>query len=432
MLNINCNLISIISDDVSVVKSEFFNEVKNYRYIHDTLFIFNLNYGNQVNLSGSRSCTTYVNNAVSLIYNDSIYRRISTSSPTLLTIGDSTYGCASIKVDDIANWDSFLSTIKDTSRVLGKIIKTYLDPNTSEAIKSYNSAVQMTALDKYNVVTTLHELLNNELLLYKYKTSLTNELKLFPEVVSSLHEDILHMVNLSIFLDTLGSAKPLNLIPESEKEAIRWFNRKIITHYLDNPTGIYSIVKIFRKYPISGRIYQLLFQQSTSKNMDSAKSILRYLEVRNSLMSQLAYTDDIGFHSLINDETRVFDYMWVTDIDSAVTPLFWNPEVIFIPDEKIPDLLISGDAVMELAGYSASNDTAFYNFKSFYVLSGKILYNEEPLVIIGTIKTVIGVTKFPGNDQGYISGWNTELWLHGQKRDGTNFKYVGHYLLNAY
>ena len=429
LLNINCNT---ISEDVTVVKSEFINEINNNDFMHDTLFIFSLNNRNQVNLSGSRSCTTYVNNVISLINNDSIYRRITTLHPTILTMGDSTYGSATIKNNDIANWNELFSTVKDTARVLSKILKTYLDSNIFESIQSHSSAEQMTDLDKYNVVTSLNELLNNELLLYNYKSALNNEIQLFPEVISSLHEDILHIVNLSIFLDTLGLVKSLPLMTESEKEAIRWFNRKIITHYLDNPMGINNKVKIFTRYSLTGRIYPLLFQQSTSKSMVNAKSILRFLEVKNTLMSQLAYTYENVFYSLIDYETRVFDYMWVTDIDSAVTPLFWSPEISFIPDDKIPDLLISGDAVMELTGYSSSKDTAYYNFKTFYGLSGKILYNEEPLTANGSIKTITGIARFPGKDQGYITGWSTEIWIQGQKRDGTDFKYIGHYLLKSY
>lgn len=417
------NRCNTISDNIVQTNSTFIPAIKGKFFRVDTLIIFNKREGNVVDFYGTRTCTVTVNGAVDpeATGEDSIFIRITNLGETILVIGDSTYGRAKFQKEDVINWNKLVSYIKDTSRFTGEMIVQYLSSEELESIKVFDTSTQLSDSYKTSIITALNKIIDICDFYHIYKTRIDSELSFHPRILDSLYEDVNLMIKKSIMLSTDGAVK--SNLTVNEREAIKWFNWAIFTQYLDHQLLVMGSIKVFHKYSSAGIVYCMLFQQGPSQNKLNENEILRYLEIKNSGMYQLAYKDQYGIFQV--SDTKIADYIFTTSTYWTVTPLFWEPNIPFIPDKEIPNLVLPGSATIELTDYSWFLDTMWYDIKLYYPLNGSILQNGKPLRVAGTIVLTIGFYKFNfGGDHGTFTHWNSEINIQATSANGDIFKYI--------
>lgn len=200
--------------------------------------------------------------------------------------------------------------------------------------------------------------------------------------------------------------------------------------YMDYEGIAVDYGKIFMRYPSVGRVYAMLFQQGFSRNNLREKEVLRFISLKRTGVSQIAYKDQYGLNT--PEKTNISSYPFMCDTTWTTTQLFWWPDVPFINGKDISSLLLPGKAVLNFTGYSKdtinSDSTWFYDLKLYYLLSGELLKNGKTNRIVGTITVTASFCKTFGDErfsmyQGYFLGWNTEIDIQATDIAGNIYRY---------
>ncbi len=429
VLGTGCNL---ISDSVTQDDTIFIPDQSEKVFRIDSLFIFNTRKNYSVTFSGERFCTLAVDDSILTIENDSLYFRITCRGDTMLSIGDSTYGTALFLPGDIANWGVLLVNLKDTGNFLGNTIRARLSASEKAIIQSTELPMALPDSFKTTVVEILNSILDSTAFYFIHRKEIKKSIFYIP-IIDSLNQEVNHLITASIMLDTTGEVNPV--LTTYEREKLRWFYWSLFTRYIDNEFANEDIGKAFQKYPTTGRIYTFHFQQGPAEISLYQQSVTRFIEVKHTGMSQIAYLDKNGFQTL--SDVTISDYPIMTDTSLNVTTFFMVPEPPFISGRDILSLLVSGKSVIAYNNMSANGaDTAIsYTVNFYYLLSGERVYNGKPVSMVGTVSLSAGVYKVLGfdsqRDQGYFTGWRTESNMQMVNASGKRTRYKECYYLHS-
>jgi hypothetical protein len=398
-----CNTIS----DSSVQTNSTFIPVEEINIIRDdTLFLFNPQEGYVVNFQGARSCTVLVNGEItSAIDNDSVYSRFITHKKGNLTINDSTYGRMEFTEQEINDWHLLLNEIKDSTDFIGTVLKESMDSVEFYTIKSYANAGELTPSNKVSIVNAFSQFVNNTNFYYDNKIAVDTNL-IFSFMRDSFYNDVAHMVERVLFLDTNGTVKSnLTLF---EEEEIKWFNWRIFALYFD-PDPENTFKTKFHKYPACGRLFAMSFQQAYEKNKLPENEIVRYFEFTNEGMFQVVLKDNSGLHVPL--ETKINNYFFITSAYWKVTPLYGLSEIPFISGENV--VYKPGNATIKYSGTSAFKDTTWFELKLYYTINKTVMQKGNPLDVKGTIVISAGLFKYKlGRNQGHFTSWDSDIYVY--------------------
>ncbi len=403
--------------------------VKSYKV--DSIVIFNEYVNSVINFHGTRSYTLEVNGKVeSAGDNDSVYSRITNLNDTVLDINGSLNGAAEFKKEDILGWKTLQKYMK-TMPYLNLTAEVILNQLSEEEIKfivdTSDTIAGLPDNYKTRIIVALNELLDSLDFYRNHKAEIENEVFIL-YLIDSLHKDVDRLVEKGIMLDTLGTVNPnLNYY---EQETLKWFNWKVFVRYCDHEAIAVDYGKVFKRYPSVGRVYAILFQQGSSRNNLNEQEILRFISLKGTGISQLAYKDQCGY--IIPKKSTIYSYPFMCDTIWTTTQFFWWPDVPFINKNDFASLLYPGKAVLNYAGFSTDTNTIdsiwSYDLKIYYPLSGELVYNGKPNRIVGSIATTIRFYKVVGFQdickyQGFFTEWNTETVIQSMDADGNISRY---------
>ena len=400
----------------------------------DSIMIFNEMVNHVVDFYGTRHCTLVVNNLIdtSFTCQDSIYSRITNLYDTIITVNGSEKGKAKFKSEDIipkAGWKTLHKFMKSIpyQNLMAKIILDQLTEKERDSILACDTLPGLSDADTAAIIRALNEIIDSLNFYQKHKADIENEIFII-FLIDSLHKEAERLVAKSIFLDTTGTVNP-NL-QDFQKEAIRWFNWRIFVRYMDYEGIAVDYGKIFMRYPSVGRVYAMLFQQGRSQNNLREKEVLRFISLKRTGVSQIAYKDQYGLNT--PEKTNISSYPFMCDTTWTTTQLFWWPDVPFIDGKDMSSLLFPGKAVLNFTDFSVDSITGdstwFYDLKLYYPLAGELLKDGKLTRIVGSITVVASFYKFfgfsvPSKYQGYFKEWNTEIDIQATDITGNIYRY---------
>jgi len=402
----------------------------------DSVLIFNETEGHVVDFAGTRIWTR---EAGGIITSDSspFYSRISNINDTVLTVNGTEYGKAEFKKEDVAGWKTLLKYMKGIpfTNAIAQLILNQLSNEEKEAIAACDTLTELPDTTKATILRTLNGLLDSLGLYQRHRTAIKNDLFIL-HYIDSLNKEVDRLVAKTAFLDTSGTVNPE--CSQSLREDIRWFNWTIFIRYLDNEDNAVDFGKIFKRYPSSGRVYSMLFQQGSSQSTLREQEILRFIMINASGTTQLAYKDKYGFNTPA--KTSVSSFPFMCDTSWTATQLFWWPDIPFVDSKDIASLVLPGTAVLKYKGFVTDTVTIdsiwSYDLKLYYPLGGELLQNGKPVRIIGALTVSVGFQRtleigeffeFEGN----LTSWNMETEVQATDVNGIITKYREHCYLNV-
>lgn len=371
-----------ISDNVKLTQSDLINPLAPI-YRPETLYIFNTKQSNAVFLGGVRLCTTAISaQGAATTTADSVYCKITHLKDTLIMLNDTLVGKAQLTAADIEDWRTVRYNIVHPY-LLGQVLVDFIPPVDYDSMKqSCLTSFVPTETQKVKIILALNTVINTLDFFLRYR----QQLGLF--IQTEVSPEIHRFVDESIMTDTLGTIRTgLN---EYEKEMLKWFTIDILTKQLDySPDSTRK--PMFKLNPGAQRIHMFSFEEGPSINALNTRAVKRFFAINSYHLAQVAYSDTAGFHPVKN--IKIADYPFTTSTQWNVTPLFW-PDVPYISKEILVNNQVPGmGMVLYDAIKSKPLDTMFYNFKTYYPISGSTKENSIVTRFSGTVSSDIGFYK---------------------------------------
>lgn len=412
--------------ELTTVESEFTPQLGQDFFKRDTLFLFNPERGYTLNLAGTRA-RSYGEDASSTV-TDSLFMKISTKEGIIPTINGATLGKASFQRGDIFNWHQLIQAMQVGVDLPAIIIQGYMDSASYASIIQHDSAQYLTPEDSNAIIKAYSDVIEDNNF-YSTWGETIRDLIFDDTLLMKLHNEVAYMIDKGIFFDSAGTLT--GSLTQQKLEVLRWFNWRMLVNFAGHQT---QTQKIFTKHPSAKRVFTILFETGTSRSAMDETITERYISYNSKIMTQVAASEkDTLF--LYDKFTKIHDYDMTTRNPYLVTPLISPTDIPDISISEFKKLLLPGDAFFTLVRYSAAGDTLYYNLKLFYVLSGTIIRNGNPIDITGSITTKIDFIKLPWNveylDQGYIEQWNTEIHIWKRTSTGKTIAFSEKRMLQA-
>lgn len=408
---LTCYHCNSIDDSFTITDSTFTNNSTSTIIRMDTVYLFETEGRHTTLFGGLRSCTLMVdNNVVSDTTEDSIYFKISHVRDTLLIVNDTLAGRAVLTSADINSWKTVLyHFMYPDMYFFGKLFSNFLDSAIYDSIVKTSETALIPTVSQQNIfLEAMNKIVRYPDLFHDYREDMWMEIQIEEE--DNFNRELIYLIDRGIMLDTSGEIQS-GVLSESETEALRWFNLRILIRFFDlSPEAGYP--PLFKPHPVTNRFSLMSFQRGSTIDNLKNNQIQRILNTNASGLFQIAYSDLHGnFKNKLPIEI-ILPTPFKTNSSWQITPLL-RPNIPLVPSGMIDSLVFPGQGCLRYDENMSTFESFFYTLNVYYLLNGTIINNGTQEHIFGSIKIAFRfkflLAEFNSSKRGILTGYTSDI-----------------------